>query len=106
MKWSEASFGDKLVLASNMLAGINLFEEQLTRRGIDDAFETRMKEVYTLADQINNNQEEAKGELKRLTEQLNGIMDDLGNMYMEAKKIVKMDVPQSEWKKFGIDDER
>jgi hypothetical protein len=36
MKWSEASFADKIVLASNMLAGITLFKESLTKRGIDD----------------------------------------------------------------------
>lgn len=44
-----------------------------------------------------------KADLKSKTDSLNSLMNGLMGKYSEAKKLVKLEIPQSQWKEFGID---
>jgi len=51
-------------------------------------------------------QEKLKADLKSKTESLNALLDSLAGKYSEARKLVKLEIPQSQWKEFGINDKR
>ena len=51
-------------------------------------------------------QEKLKADLKSKTAELEAKMKEIDVKMSEAKKIVKMDIPQSQWKEFGIVDKR
>ena len=51
-------------------------------------------------------QEKLKADLKSKTAELEAKMKEIDAKMSEAKKIVKMDIPQSQWKEFGIYDKR
>jgi len=80
------------------------FMELLGRRGIDEAFVARLEELIRIVTDLNNRQEVMKGELKRITEEIDVNMKEMTLKYTEIKKTIKIAIPYAEWKKFGLDD--
>lgn len=50
--------------------------------------------------------EKLKADLKTKTQDLDAKLGELKKLYSELKKSVKMDIEQSQWKEFGIEDKR
>ena len=92
--------------AQVMLAGLKTNQAALEKRGIDKAFTSNLGKDIEACISLNNEQEELKARLKTKTEELNKKMAELKKETSEAKKIIKLDMPQTTWKEFGITDKR
>lgn len=100
------SYAEQITKAQVMLAGLKGNAEQVARRGLDEAFLTKLDTDQNSAVSMNNEQEKLKGDLGTKTDQLEAKLAELGSQVSEAQKIVKMDFDQSRWKEFGIDAKR
>jgi hypothetical protein len=89
-----------------MVKGIRDNQEVLAKRQIDTVFADSLQADIDTAVILNNEQESLKAKLKEKTEQLDGIMASMTKKAGEARKIIKLDMPQSSWREFGIDDKR
>ena len=79
---------------------------RLKIRGIDETFATR---VETLRDQVVRLEFEQSGlrsRLKEKTSEVNSSMSDLKAVLSEARILVKLQIPQTGWKEFGISDKK
>jgi len=100
------SYAEQITKAQVMLAGLKGNTEQVARRGLDQAFLTKLDTDQNLAVSLNNEQEKLKADLVTKTAQLEAKLAELAGEVSEAQKIVKMDFDQSRWKEFGIDAKR
>jgi tRNA A-37 threonylcarbamoyl transferase component Bud32 len=89
-----------------MIKGILNNQEVLAQRQIDKAFADTLQTEVDKAIDLNNEQEALKARLKEKTEQLDATMSALTKKTGEARKIIKLDMPQSSWREFGIGDKR
>jgi hypothetical protein len=89
-----------------MIQGIRNNQEILAKRQIDTIFADNMQSGLSAAIALNNEQETLKAKLKEKTEQLDATIADLTKRTAEARKIIKLDMPQSSWREFGINDKR
>ena len=78
----------------------------LEKRGIDNNFTSELDKNIETCVKLNNEQEELKARLKTKTDELNKKMAELQKKMSEAQKIIKLDMPQTTWKEFGILDKR
>ncbi len=65
-----------------------------------------MESIRAEAKKLNDEQEKLKADLKSKTDALNAKMEELTQKYSEAKKVVKLEFPQTQWMEFGISDKR
>ncbi len=100
------SYAQKISEATVMVAGIQAHAAALAKRGITAAFTTKMQQDVEACTLLNNEQEALKAKLKSKTDELVKKMDELWLKTAEARKIIKLDIPQTEWKEFGITDKR
>ena len=96
----KTSYADQISKAQVMLAGLKGNVQQVARRGLDEAFLTKLEADRSLAVSLNDEQEKLKSDLTSKTDQLEAKLADLGRQVSEAQKIVKMDFDQSRWKEF------
>jgi hypothetical protein len=89
-----------------MIEGIRNNQETLSKRQIDITFADSLQTDVNTAIAVNNEQEKLKAKLKETTERLDAIMEALAKKAGEARKIIKIDMPQASWREFGIDDKR
>ena len=87
-----------------MVKGIKDNVTILSQRKIDNAFAKDLQDYIDECITLNNEQESLKAKLKSKTEKLNSTMSILGKKAGEARKIIKIDIPQSSWREFGIED--
>jgi hypothetical protein len=92
--------------ATVMVKGIRDNQEVLEKRQIDIAFADSLQADIDTAVVLNNEQESLKAKLKGKTEQLDAVIATLTKKAGEARKIIKIDMPQSSWREFGINDKR
>jgi hypothetical protein len=102
--WTQQSYGDKISSAHVVITATREYLPQLTRRGIDESLVVRLEELVRTATDSNNRQELLKGELRKMTAALDAVIVEMGTKLSEIKKIVKIEIPRPEWKKFGFDD--
>jgi len=102
---SNKSYAKKLDDAQVMLSGLKAHNE-LARRGIDAAFVTNLEAKISSSIQLNNEQEKLKADLKSKTAELDNEVSRMVKLVAEAQKVVKMDIPKSQWKEFGIQAKR
>ncbi|UCH94184.1 MAG: hypothetical protein JSV88_28475 [Candidatus Aminicenantes bacterium] len=104
--WSVKSFGDKMNDVNVMVTGLRGQISRVSRRGINEEFinnlETNMNEARTL----DTEQEKLKADLKKKTAKLDELVAVLNKMMDEAKRVVKLEFDQEEWKEFGVTDKR
>jgi beta-glucosidase-like glycosyl hydrolase len=92
--------------ADVMTRGIREHQDVLANRQIDVVFADAIKASVDLCVSLNGEQEALKARLKEKTEQLDKAMAVLEKKTGEARKIIKLDIPKSLWKEFGITDKR
>ena len=100
------SYAEKMNQAKTMIAGLKENAERVSKRGLDAEFLSQLEAGYTEAQTLDNEQERLKAELKSKTEALKLKIKELSKLYAEAKKIVKIEMEQSSWREFGVDDQR
>ena len=100
------SYAEQISNAKVMVAGLKGNATQLARRGIDDAFTTKMDADQQAASDLNNQQEKLKADLKMKTGELEAKLNELGKSQSEAKKVVKLEMPLSQWREFVIEDKK
>ena len=100
------SYAEQISKAQVLISGLKANANQIARRGLDEAFVTRMDNTRTDATALNDEQERLKAALKMKTAELDAKLVELDLQAAEARKVVKMDFPQNQWKEFGIEDKR
>ena len=100
------SYAEQISKAQVLISGLKANADQIARRGLDEAFVTRMDTTRSDATALNDEQERLKAALKMKTAELDAQLVELDLQAAEARKIVKMDFPQNQWKEFGIEDKR
>ncbi|MDY6026019.1 hypothetical protein [Bergeyella zoohelcum] len=102
----KKSYAETISQAQVMATGLTNQATEVAKRGIDSDFIQKLERTRTEAIDLNDEQERLKAELKTKTEELDGKMKVLTAMLSEAKKIVKIAMPQAGWREFGIEDKR
>ena len=102
---AKKSYPESIIQTKVMIDGLTGNKESLPK-GLDEAFITRLSQAHTKAVVLNSEQEKLKSDLKTKTAQLDAEVATMMKLHAEAKKRVKLDIPQSQWKEFGIDDKR
>ena len=89
-----------------MVKGIKDNIKVLSLRRIDEKFVDNLQSDVDLCIKLNGEQESLKAKLKTKTEELDAALGSLVKKSTEARKIIKLDIPQSSWREFGIEDKR
>ncbi|MDR1603145.1 MAG: hypothetical protein LBS42_12070 [Tannerella sp.] len=100
------SYATVISNAQVMLGGIQANEASLSKRGIDKAFAGNLQADIDACITLNNEQETLKAQLKEKTDELGKRLASLEKQAGEARKIIKLDIPQALWREFGINDKR
>ena len=100
------SYAESISSAQVMAAGMQNNETVAAQRGWLQANNTMLIDARNQAIMLNDEQEKLKADLKTKTAQLEAKMAELNALMNEAKKVVKLGFPQSQWKEFGVADKR
>jgi hypothetical protein len=99
---SNRNFADQISKGEVLLSGLKNNVEKLSRRGIDEVFNTQYETDLRAAIALNNEQEQLKAALKLKTAALEEKMLSVEKSSSEATKVVKMNIPKEQWVEFGI----
>jgi len=100
----NTSYSDLLNSTRLMLSGLKSAGRPLAKRGLDEAFVSRLEVAGQKAHDLDAEQEALKAKLATQTVAVNANKEELLRLLAEAKKLVKLDLPKSEWRQFGITD--
>lgn len=96
------SFSDKLSAARLMAAGLKAHAQEVAAVGVKkDVAQKLEAAVKTLSD-LDTKQEKLKAELKACTAKMTEAAKQMAALSQDAQKRVKIAVPSSLWKEFGI----
>jgi hypothetical protein len=104
--YQDQSILAKLGRAGEMLAGLAAHSEQLSRRGIDTDFITKMNSTQVKAMDAHNARLGYKARMMEKRAEREQYMTELMDLYSEARKQVKLELPPETWREFGIVDQR
>ena len=89
-----------------MIAGLRNNVAEVNRRGIDASFITEYENELQELERLDAEQERLKAELKMKTEAALTKRKQVESKLSEAKKVVKLSLPQAQWVEFGMEDKR
>ena len=84
-----------------MIAGLRNNAAEVNRRGIDASFITEYENELQELEKL-----DAEQELKMKTEAALTKRKQVESKLSEAKKVVKLSLPQAQWVEFGMEDKR
>ena len=99
------TYSQKITNAKVLIDGLKKIKSNLPAGITNDTIgnlETLREKIETL----NSENEGLKAESKKKTEDINSKLNELDKLYSQMKKRVKLDIEQSLWGKFGIEDKR
>lgn len=99
------SYADSLFEAKMMVDGLKNNQGNLPA-GIDEAFINNLEKLREEVQKLNSEQEKLKADLKSKTKVLEDSHKQLSQQYADAKKRIKIDVPQTQWREYGIEDKK
>ncbi|WP_264845993.1 membrane-binding protein [Capnocytophaga catalasegens] len=99
------SYSEKIIATKLMIDGIKEHKDSLPH-GVSIDIATKMEELRSKIETLNSEQESLKAELKRKTDTITKEFQELDKIYNDAKKRIKLDVEQTLWRKFGIEDKK
>ena len=67
---------------------------------------TKLEELRKKMETLNSEQEKLKADLKTKTQELSKTISEIESKVSFIKKLIKIDIPQTQWKEFGIEDKR
>lgn len=94
------SYSARITDVKVMIDALRANDGKVTK--IDKAFIDEMETLRTETEKLNSEQEKLKADLKAKTEVLDAKIKALDEKYTFAKKRIKVDIPQTSWKEFGI----
>ena len=103
---ARQSFAEKMNDSKLMISGVKQQSDRLSRRGLDANFVKKYERIFGDVQKLDNEQERLKATLKKKTEALRQKAKEMKALYSEAKKIVKIEMANSAWREFGIQDKR
>ncbi len=99
---ARQTYGNQIEDSNVMLSGIISHKEELKTRGIDEKYIEKFSALNKACVEKNNEQERAKGNLKKLTSDLNELVSELKKEMQFCKRVVMTDIARPLWKEFGI----
>jgi len=100
------SFAQKLSDARLMVAGIKSHKDELAGVTLGEEQVAAIETLLNKISELDTQQEKLKAELKTCTVELDKQTKDLDDALKDAKKRVKLTIPQSMWQEFGISDKK
>ncbi len=100
------SHAEKMSDTAVMLDGMTANSERLAKRGLTPELLESIKEQHTKVMRVNSEQETLKARLKEKTSEYETEEAKLDTMLSEARKMIKLEMPQESWKEFGIQAKR
>jgi hypothetical protein len=89
-----------------LASGLDQNKDRLAKRGLTKEFVKKLNDTVAAAQTLENEQESLKAKLKEKTVAFDAAMTELTKQLSEAKKVVKLEMPQEAWKEFGIEDKK
>jgi FMN-dependent NADH-azoreductase len=89
-----------------MASGLDQNNDRVAKRGLTKDFVKKLNETVAAAQTLENEQESLKARLKEKTASFDANMAELVKQLSEAKKVIKLEMPQETWKEFGIEDKK
>ena len=89
-----------------LLNGLKDKSELVKNKGLDAEFTNKLDADNKLMATYNEELDKLKAELKAKTIQTNRKMLEIKNQVKDAKRVIKRDFIQSQWKDFGVIDKR
>ena len=102
MSIKSRSYAKQVDNAQVMLSGLKANKAALEKRGVNDEFVAGLETTLNNAIAKNNEQEKLKADLKASTAALDGLLASMKKIMSEAVTVVKLEMPQQQWKEFGI----
>ncbi|MDR2909766.1 MAG: hypothetical protein LBV47_00120 [Bacteroidales bacterium] len=106
MSGKSKSYADQINSARVMAIALHANLEALKKRGMTEEFITSLRASLSKIAETNSEQERLKANLKTITATLEILLAQLHGQMKEAIKVVKLEVPQQQWKEYGIADKR
>ncbi len=99
------TISERIRRTQNMLAGLLANAERMNKRGLDTQFVSEFTLAYQDTIDLDNSHEAAKAQMKVKTAEFHTQLRKTEEFYREAKKVIKLEIPQESWKQFGIYDQ-
>ena len=103
---NKHTISERMRRTQNMLAGLAANTERMNKRGLDTKFVSNFTLAYQESIDLDNSHEAAKAQMKAKTAEFHSQLNKTEEFYREAKKAVKLEMPQELWKQFGIYDQQ
>ena len=100
------TYDHEVISTGIMVHGIRQHLEVLSQRKIDSAFADSLQAKVDACMSLDIEQETLKALLKEKTAECDNMRAEMHKQAGEARKIIKMDIPQPLWREFGIEDKR
>jgi len=102
MSAKSKSYAEQISNAKVMGTALMANLDELTKRGMSREFIAELEAKVSLTITKNSEQEKLKAELKMATAAIDSMLAEIGEAMSEATKVVKLSLPQEQWKEFGI----
>ena len=99
------TYSQKITNAKVLIDGLKKIKSNLPA-GITNDTIGNLENLREKIETLNSENEGLKAESKKKTEDINSKLKELDKLYSQMKKRVKLDIEQSLWGKFGIEDKR
>lgn len=99
-------YSEQIEKTQTLLTGLKNNLGRLKNKGLDENFLCNLKTNNGSLSTYNGEYDKLKADFKAKSIQTNNKLEDVKKQVKEAKKIVKRNFEQSEWKDFGISDKR
>lgn len=102
---ARKSLAENLSETKVMVAGLRGRKDDLPA-GVKPTTADELEQKVVKMEQLNKEQEHLKALLKAKTEEMAKVNAELEAQKADTKKRIKLDIPSSQWKSFGIDDKK
>ncbi|BEG98763.1 hypothetical protein [Bacteroides sedimenti] len=100
------TYSEQITKVQLLTTGLKKNIELVKNKGLDEHFISKLEAEIVLAAGYNKETEQLRIDLRKKTIQANQKLAEVKQMVKEAKKVIKGDFAQTQWKEFGIIDKR
>ena len=102
---AKKTYSTNLVESQVMIDGLKGRNDKLPL-GVKAEDITKLEELRKKMETLNSEQEKLKADLKTKTQELSKTITERESKVSFIKKLIKIEIPQTQWKEFGIEDKR
>ena len=99
------SYAQRITETRTLIDGLREYKNSLPA-GIKSTTADDLESLRNKIETLNSEQASLKAELKKKTSQIDSEIKELEKIYNDTKKRMKLDISQSLWRKFGIEDKK